>query len=129
MAKYKCMEGKGCINNNHGWCVVLKKNGLKSVKDCNHFDDGNNKKDVKEKTSEEDVGLVLEVGRVIGKREMLYYIQKECLAKGEPLTIEDINKYSKLLEFEEEIYDVEKHEMMIQNDMRNSSKSIAKETI
>ena len=123
MASYKCLEGQGCINNNNGWCKALKKNGLKSVQECNHFDDGT----IYTHEDPQDSDVLLETGKVIGKREMLFYLQKACIAKGEPLTLDDINAYSEMLEFQENLYEVEKYESyIVEKDLRETSKRIAK---
>lgn len=123
MAKYKCIEGNGCIYNNYGWCQILNKNGLKKVKECNHFNDG--KKETDNSLKKEKLNL--EIGRVMGKREMLFYLQKACLAKKQPLTLEDISAYSKTLEYEEALWKVEDFEDTIQRDIRKTSKSISQE--
>ena len=33
MKDYIC---KGCIYNNNGWCMKLKKNGLTKIQECEH---------------------------------------------------------------------------------------------
>lgn len=73
----------------------------------------------------DDKEMLLEIGNAIGQREMLLYIQRACIAKGEPLTLEDINKYSQIVSVKEMCFEVEKYEGEIQKDIRLASMKIA----
>lgn len=72
-----------------------------------------------------DKDMLLEIGNAMGQREMLLYIQRACIAKGEPLTLEDINKYNQVVQVKEMCFDVEEYEGEFHRDIRLSSIQIA----
>jgi hypothetical protein len=69
--------------------------------------------------------LVLDIGRVLGKRQMLFELQLACRFNGGTLTLDDINKYSEICELLEEIYPVDKYALKTDVEIREESKRIA----
>jgi hypothetical protein len=69
--------------------------------------------------------LMLDIGRALGKREMLLYIQRACIAKGGTLTLEDINKYSQVCAVDEMVYPVDEYSFDVDKDIRAESIRIA----
>lgn len=76
----------------------------------------------------ENEQMMIEIGNVIGKREMLYFFQKAAIAKGGALTLEDINQYNQVCLVNEQIYQTADYEDGVQQDVRISSIKIACQT-
>jgi len=147
MAKkvYKCIEGNGCEFNNNGWCKFHKKNGLSSVQECETYSELGLEvqppikvEAVKVSKSEpviikheskvqsyEQQQSLLAVGRVMGKREMLLFLQRACIAKGGNLSLDDINKFNQLIMIDETIFETAEYEGMVDSDIRVASIQIA----
>lgn len=111
MAKdYIC---KDCTNNNHGWCNVLKRNKLKEIETCTNKNKTINSIDTQ---TPQDKEVLNESYRVLGKREMLWNIQKQAIAIKNDNTIADylkfellcncLNSIAQMQEYSEELYNV-----------------------
>lgn len=121
---------KNCINNNHGWCKALKRNKLKEIDKCAMKDDGSKPIelrpfeefttiDASSYPSQEEVDnkINTESYRVLGKREMLWNIQKQALAIKNDSKLDEstkfnilcdcINSIAYMQEFSEKLYKVE----------------------
>lgn len=137
MAKeYLC---KDCEHNNHGWCKIKKMNGLKEITSCEHK--GTTiKANFKAKVTsvkraesikfEEDSSFEHEA---LGKRQMLWAIQRQAIAIKLDNTIENkfeelckcINSLAKHQNFSETIGNFE--DILMETDvmMINDSKRLA----
>ena len=139
---------KDCVHNNHGWCKALKRNKLKEIDKCAMKNDGS--KPIKLRPFEEFITYnkpqtpvepkedkcMDEAYRVLGKRDMLWNVQRQALAIKQNTSISEtekfkalcqcINSLSKTLEFSEKLYEVdfiiesEIDEMMIQDSKKIS---------
>ena len=139
---------KDCVHNNHGWCKALKRNKLKEIDKCAMKDNGS--KPIKLRPFEEFITYnepqtpvepkedkcMDEAYRVLGKRDMLWNVQRQALAIKQNTSISEtekfkalcqcINSLSKTLEFSEKLYEVdfiiesEIDEMMIQDSKKIS---------
>lgn len=136
MSKYLCQD---CKSNNNGWCVVRKCNGLKklNITSCNTYEDKNTTTELSNgnkianipvqeltrgKRSETKIFLDesskndFEAHRVLGKREMLWKIQRQIVAINQDKNSNHEEKYNHLvdsikslgihLEFEEQLWEV-----------------------
>lgn len=116
---------ESCASNNHGWCTVKKCNGLKkmNLQNCNTYEKLNiiqvNQPTYPKppRNEETDKKVLDEAYRVLGKREMLWNIQKQILAIKEDNTIADYLKFevlcncigsiAQMQEYSEGLYEVE----------------------
>lgn len=126
MADYLCRD---CVHNNHGWCKALKRNKLKEIDKCAMKDDGSKKLELRpfEKLVNAEPQLPVEPAkeevnteayRVLGKREMLWHIQRQAIAIKNDTEISEASKFEMLChclnaislsqEFSEKIHDVNK---------------------
>lgn len=122
---------KDCVHNNHGWCKVLKRNKLKEIDKCAVKDDGSKKAELRpfekltsipaptypgpSKTEQKEDNT--EAYRVLGKREMLWNIQRQAIAIKEDNSIDASSKFEMLChcinsiaqsqEYSEKIFKVE----------------------
>ena len=139
MKNYLC---KDCKHNNHGWCVKTKRNKLKEITECSHklmAEDpfalptmSENMTGFKPNTIATDhLPAINESGRIIGKRELLYTIQRQILAM-EPEhagnTLDELKKVlvtlNDTIDIEENIYKVQ-YTSEIDKDIKISSNNIA----
>lgn len=144
---YICQD---CVNNNNGWCIVRKCNGLKklNIASCNTYeskDDGIDKPYIatvsqpthprppRHSTNSERVRLNRKAHRVLGEREMLWKIQSQIVAINQDSDMSYEEKYKNLveciknfgshLEFEEKLWNVDSIiDSMIDEDMIRDSK-------
>lgn len=115
---YFCRD---CIHNNYGWCKILKRNKLKEINSCESKDDGTDKSTLEffeapSAPSEQVEEVNTEAYRVLGKREMLWTIQRQALAIKQEDKLTDEQKFYELCrclksiaqvqEFSENLYDV-----------------------
>lgn len=121
---------KNCINNNHGWCKALKRNKLKEIEKCEMKDDGSNPVELRPfeefttidapsypSKEEVDNKINTEAHRVLGKREMLWNIQKQAIAIKNDSKLDEstkfktlcdcINSIAQMQEFSERLYEVD----------------------
>lgn len=125
---YLCQD---CKSNNNGWCIVRKCNGLKklNITNCNTYEDKNVVEfigDEKDNNSESY--------RVLGKRQMLWNIQKQIVAINESDEsyeekykglVDCIKSFGIHLNFEEDLWGVNSIvDSMIDDDMIKESKYI-----
>ena len=127
MSDYIC---KDCIHNNYGWCKAIKRNKLKEIEKCAMKDNGSETKELRpfeelkttpktiEVPKKENAKVVTESHRVVGKREMLWHIQRQALAIKQDNSISAKDKFGKLCiclnstaevqDYLEELYDVDR---------------------
>lgn len=124
---YLCQD---CKSNNNGWCIVRKCNGLKklNITNCNTYEDKNVVEfigDEKDNNSESY--------RVLGKRQMLWNIQKQIVAINESDEsyeekykglVDCIKSFGIHLNFEEDLWGVNSIVDSMIDDMIKESKYI-----
>lgn len=127
---------KDCIHNNYGWCKALKRNKLKEIDKCAIKDNGSKPKKLRPfeelKNYEEPQApqeikplimpkkedkVIDDAYRVLGKREMLWNIQRQAIAIKNDNTIPNESKFEMLChslnsicqmqEYSEKIYNIE----------------------
>ena len=151
---------KDCVHNNHGWCKAIKRNKLKEIDKCAIKDDGSKKVELRpfeelleapayteEKIVEPKEYQKIPQPRpifikkdddsfeheVLGKRQMLWTIQRQAIAIKEDDTVENkfeelckcINSLAKHQNFSETIGNFE--DILMETDvmMINDSKRLA----
>lgn len=109
---------KDCIHNNHGWCKAIKRNKLKEIEKCDMKDDGSKKQasDISIEAPayiEEEKDMSFE-NQLLGKRMMLWYIQRQAMAIKENNNL-GLDKFEALCHCLNSIEKVQSHEEVLFN--------------
>lgn len=109
---------KDCIHNNHGWCKAIKRNKLKEIEKCDMKDDGSKKQvsDISIEAPayiEEEKDMSFE-NQLLGKRMMLWYIQRQAMAIKENNNL-GLDKFEALCHCLNSIEKVLSHEEVLFN--------------
>lgn len=110
-----CQTGLYCSECN-SWIKWVDKKEKPVV--LNYIESLNNKEEI-------DKDILLEIGNILGQREMLFTIQKQALVNNGIVDMKILASLSKFLEIKESLSDIENYSMKIDIDIKNSSIEIA----
>lgn len=139
MKNYLC---KDCKHNNHGWCLKNKRNKLKEITECSFkisMEDTFASPIMPQKMkgfkpniiATDHLPAMNDSARIIGKRELLYTIQRQILAMEPEHAGNTLDEFKKVLvtlndtiDIEENIHKVQ-YTSEIDHDIKISSNNIA----